>query len=421
MDVFDINSNSGIIIENNTNVSPVFTELSLIYSSQAGHSQIYKGKRFGKWHALKTLKKEYANLSQYQNLFTKEFEISYLLTHPDIVQVIGLEEVELSEHDRRWCMIMEYIDGITLQDFLENNTVTAEEILPLIEEICNAVNYIHKKGIIHRDIKTTNILVTHNGNHAKLIDLGLGDTNDYAILKEPAGSFPYASPEQKEQIITIDNRADIYALGIVLQYISSKTETRLPHINEIIKKCTAENRDKRFSSAKEIYLKLSNTKDYRTLAIIASIFITAVLSSFLAYNTGRHIQPRGAKNHTEAEIRSIDQQSMELSSPIIIYDSISNLVIEHATQKCRCMISSIDTVKIEKRKIGRFYDAYKDILRNKEKYPVTIMDKCLPKNCPEYNLYKTSLIKLAEDIYNNFYTKKADSLRLITKNKYGKK
>lgn len=409
---FDFNTNSEIFIDTDPDISPVFTELSALYVSPSGHSVIYKGKRFGKWHALKTLKAEYKDLPQYKNLLLKEFEISYLLNHPDIIQVIGLEAIEVAQGDTRLCIIMEYIDGITLEEFMNTNAVNAAEILPIIEEICNAINYIHKKGIIHKDIKTTNILVTHNGNHAKLIDFGLSDASNYAILKEAAGSYPYASPEQKNNRIAIDNRADIYALGMILKFIDGLTLTKLPHIREVIKKCTAPNRRKRFATAKEVFRRLNNTKKEMTLAITLSIFITAVVSSLLAYNMGLYLKRSENSYHMT---KGIDQQSIEAAAPIIIYDSISRLVIRRATQDCRKILDTISHIPNNRDKLIRINIFHKQMQQGVEDKYIKILNQYLPVQSPEYNLYKTSIIQLAEDIYKKFHAAQTDSLRLLLK------
>lgn len=407
---FDFNTNSEIFIDTDPDISPVFSELSVLYVSPSGHSVIYKGKRFGKWHALKTLKAEYKDLPQYKNLLLKEFEISYLLNHPDIIQVIGLEAIEVAQGDTRLCIIMEYIDGITLEEFMNTNAVNAAEILPIIEEICNAVNYIHKKGIIHKDIKTTNILVTHNGNHAKLIDFGLSDASNYAILKEAAGSYPYASPEQKRNRIDIDNRTDIYALGIIIQYINGLIVNKLPHAGEVIKKCTAPDRRKRFPTAKEVFRRLSNTKKDMTLAIAVSIFITAILSSLLAYNMGLYLR-NSERSHNY--LKGIDQQSIEASSPIVIYDTISKLIIHKAAQDCRAILDTIDKIPVIRDKIIRMSAFHKEMQQTGETNAVHILNQYLSENSPEYNLYKTSLLQLTDNLYKKFYNKEIDSLRVL--------
>lgn len=79
----------------------------------------------------------------------------------------------------------------------------------------NAVAHIHDKGIVHRDLKPSNVMVTDNGLHVKLVDFGLADADNYAVLKQPAGTLKYMSQEQKK-VAKTDVRNDIYSLGIVL-------------------------------------------------------------------------------------------------------------------------------------------------------------------------------------------------------------
>ncbi|WP_220432121.1 protein kinase domain-containing protein, partial [Segatella copri] len=98
-------------------------------------------------------------------------------------------------------------------------------------QLLDAVHYIHAKQIVHRDLKPSNIMITHNGNHVKLIDFGLSDTDDFTILKQPAGTPGYISPEQ---IVSqqADIRNDIFSIGCILEKIlPSKPYTA------IIKRC----------------------------------------------------------------------------------------------------------------------------------------------------------------------------------------
>ena len=110
----------------------------------------------------------------------------------------------------------------------------------------DALCYIHSKQIIHRDLKPSNILVARNGNNVKIIDFGLSDADDYAILKQPAGTMKYMAPEQKESDTKIDGRADIYAFGLLLREIFPR---RYCHIAA---KCSRTDRDRRYANAEAL-------------------------------------------------------------------------------------------------------------------------------------------------------------------------
>ena len=75
--------------------------------------------------------------------------------------------------------------------------VSKAEVNRLLMELCDAVGYVHSHQIVHRDIKPENILITRDGHHPKLIDFGFADSDAFAMVKEPAGTEGYASPEQK--------------------------------------------------------------------------------------------------------------------------------------------------------------------------------------------------------------------------------
>ena len=83
-------------------------------------------------------------------------------------------------------------------------------------EIVKAVAYVHSLQAVHRDLKPSNIMITRNGSQVKLINFGLSDTDSFVILKQPAGTKGYVSPEQSRGSVT-DERNDIYSLGIILQ------------------------------------------------------------------------------------------------------------------------------------------------------------------------------------------------------------
>ncbi|MCQ2304534.1 MAG: protein kinase [Bacteroidales bacterium] len=264
--MFDTELNSGFIEENDINVANHFTEIQLIHPSKNGYSEIYKAKRFGKWHTLKRITDKEKDNVRYQNLLEKEFEIAIQLSHPNIVQTISLEEIP----DLGTCIVQEFIDGLTLDEFLAKIHPNKQQTKTLLCEICDALEYIHAHQIVHRDLKPNNILVTRDGNHAKLIDFGLADTSSYDILKEPAGTTGFASPEQ-QSTDKIDNRSDIYALGAIINNLPNPTV----RLRKIAKKCLNPNPEKRFQSAKEIKRKLLDKS-----SIIISIILLVALIIF---------------------------------------------------------------------------------------------------------------------------------------------
>ena len=217
-----MDSYSGIIIEESRR-SEQFSDFTPIPCK--GFNLLCKAKRYGRWWMLKGLKEPYRQDENYKNLLHKEFDILISLQHPNIVSAYSMEEIP----EMGTCIVMEWIDGITLEHWSGKKTEGEGIFLQLLD----AVHYIHAKQIVHRDLKPSNIIITHNGNHVKLIDFGLSDTDDFAILKQPAGTPGYISPEQ---IISrqADIRNDIFSIGCILEKIlPGKPYTA------IIKRCKA--------------------------------------------------------------------------------------------------------------------------------------------------------------------------------------
>ena len=218
----NMDSYSGIIIEESRR-SEQFSDFTPIPCK--GFNLLCKAKRYGRWWVLKGLKEPYRQDENYKNLLHKEFDILISLQHPNIVSAYSMEEIP----EMGTCIVMEWIDGITLEHWSGKKTEGEGIFLQLLD----AVHYIHAKQIVHRDLKPSNIIITHNGNHVKLIDFGLSDTDDFAILKQPAGTPGYISPEQ---IISrqADIRNDIFSIGCILEMIlPGKPYTA------IIKRCKA--------------------------------------------------------------------------------------------------------------------------------------------------------------------------------------
>lgn len=208
-----MNDTSEFFTDSFEGISREFTDIQLLCES--GTSHLYRASRFGRLYVLKTLTPEALRQSMYREMLRKELEIMMQLQHPGIVQAIGLERVK----DIGQCIVMEYIDGATLTEYIDGErrgTLSEEQRRHIVDDLISAVGYLHSKGIIHRDLKPENIMIAHNGLQVKVIDFGMADTDSHTTLKQPAGTLRYMAPEQTTAY-TPDVRNDIYSLGLILQ------------------------------------------------------------------------------------------------------------------------------------------------------------------------------------------------------------
>ena len=259
----------------------IYSDLKEFYTPANGYSRLHLCRRYGKLHILKSLQPFYSSQEFYKQLLLKEFNIGYQLDHPNIRHTIGWEKNDLLGN----YIVLEYIDGIPLTTFIEQGKLTRALAYKFITETCNALQYIHNKQLIHKDLKPNNILITYNGNNVKLIDFGLADCDDYEILKIPAGTEKYLAPEQLDPNATLDCRTDIYSLGIIIEELATILKDR--KLASIAQKCTCQN--PRFNNTAEIVETLKS-KSFGTIYKYAAFIIVSFLIAFL------YLQPPFAGN-----------------------------------------------------------------------------------------------------------------------------
>ena len=182
------------------------------FHQQGAMSLVQKGKLHGKWIIIKRIKPEFKDNAKYKELFHNEFENAYHLDHPNIVRLL-----DKGEDAEGVFYTMEYIDGRPLSDLSQPNGINNERhIRKIFTEMLDALSYVHKKQIFHRDLKPDNIFITFRGDNVKILDFGLAaaDSFDDNLLK--AGTPKYSAPEQMTKAKNVDQRADIYTLGLIL-------------------------------------------------------------------------------------------------------------------------------------------------------------------------------------------------------------
>lgn len=255
--------------------SDAFTNYIEIPSS--GFNCLYRAQRYGKLFVLKGLKPEHRQDPNYLMLLRKEFEITFMMSHPNIVQVYNLEDDPVAGP----CIVMDNINGRSLSAFLDEKPSQSQRER-VLRQLLNAMSFFHRMQIIHRDLKPSNILITHNGNNVKIIDFGLADTDTYAIFNGPAYTIPYAAPEQMQIGTPIDQRADIYAFGQIMKQVSCHGL----RFYTVQHKCSAPDRNQRYANADEVMRALFSRK--QTVLPVAILLVVLSFLGLTIYDINHH-------------------------------------------------------------------------------------------------------------------------------------
>ena len=199
--------------------------------------------------------------------FQREAKAMGRLTHPNIISVYDFG----STKDGLLYIVMEFVDGVDLNELLKAGGVTTEHLYSWIPQICDALQYAHSQGIIHRDIKPANVMITREGV-VKIADFGLAKLTTHdeqstrlTMTNVAMGTPDYVAPEALEEGVEADHRADIYAVGVMLyEMLTGKVPRGAwhppsevvpgvdPRFDSLVVRALDANRDTRFQSASEI-------------------------------------------------------------------------------------------------------------------------------------------------------------------------
>ena len=250
---------------------------------EGGMASVYEAEHelLGTKVAIKVLNPILSANAQIRERFKNEAKVMASLNHPNITRVIDFDE-----QPQHLSIIMEYLEGEDLsQKIKKNGALSDKQINEVFTQTLSAFQYAHDKGIVHRDIKPSNIFILPDGQ-VKILDFGIaklfGQGNEMTQTGTQMGTPTYMSPEQVKADKSIDNRSDIYSLGVTLYCIvngkapyNSATESQfdifnkivyepLPEIignskfNNIIIKACAKNREERFQNCNAWLSELNN-------------------------------------------------------------------------------------------------------------------------------------------------------------------
>ncbi len=192
---------------------------------RGGMSDVHRGvdTRLGRTVAIKLLKPSLATDPAFRTRFRQEAQAAARMTHPTIVRVFDAGEETVREpngHEAQLpFIVMEYVDGVLLKDLIKRGPLEVPEAVRITEGILTALEYSHRAGVVHRDIKPGNVMITTTGQ-VKVMDFGIAraiSDSSATVAQTTAvlGTASYFSPEQAKGE-TVDARTDLYSTGVVL-------------------------------------------------------------------------------------------------------------------------------------------------------------------------------------------------------------
>ena len=233
---------------------------------QGGIAEVYKGLQTSLQRevAIKILSPQYNLDSEIVRRFERESVLIARLNHPNIVHVI-----DKGTKGGRYYFVMEYIDGTDFKSVIQDPSVDLKTKIDIVIQVCKALDFAHKNGVIHRDIKPANILIDRQGN-ARVADFGIAQFHgriDHEVTSSDMvmGTAAYMAPEQKLSSAGVTAAADIFSLGVILYEIAcgrrpeghfkmpSEIDRNVPkETDAIIMRCLAQLPGERYSTAAEL-------------------------------------------------------------------------------------------------------------------------------------------------------------------------
>ena len=288
------------------NFSNDYTNLRLLHTSRYGNSRVFTANYNGKKVIVKTLKAECANNPDCKASLRQEFETTSMLDNKyirkalDFVQIEGLGD----------CIIFEYIEGKSLAEHVRVGTLTEKQVKSVLTEVCDALNYLHRNGMVHSNLNPENIMVTAAEGRAKLIDFGVPETKQDADRELLIKEMAFVAPE----IIKgedFDSRADVYSLGKIMEFIGERNITK--QFSAVATHCTQFSKEQRYDTISDVRSAVS--KGHSFVKIIILLVVAAVLA-VLAFIYVPKISANVEKERSERRVvefnRELEKMKAEL-------------------------------------------------------------------------------------------------------------
>src|SRR5947207_6061599 len=285
--------------------------------ARGGMAEVYlaRDESLNRQVALKALFPEFAREPSFVERFRREAQAAANLNHPNIVGIY-----DWGQEDGTYFIVMEYVEGRSLRDLIRSEgLIDPGRAADITAEIASALAFAHRSGVVHRDVKPGNVLITPQGN-VKVTDFGIaraGASDGLTQTGSVMGTATYFSPEQA-QGLAVDGRSDVYSLGVVLYELvcggvpfvadspvsvaykhvreepvppSQRNTDVPPALEQIIMSALAKDPDHRYQSADDMRADLLRFRRGRPLAAAPVTAIMSEMPTATVANTGLAYAP----------------------------------------------------------------------------------------------------------------------------------
>ena len=300
------------MIEDSEFTTQVSADNSEMLLGSGGTADCYKRIIGNHTYCIKRPKPQYRSSDDYMNLFRKEFELGIELEHPNIVRYF-----DYGEDERGPFIKMDFVDGDGLDEFVAKHPdflSNKQNRQRLLNELLDALAYLHGKRMLHLDLKPNNILITNHGHHVKLVDLGFAWTDGY--LHDAGFSRDYCAPEQlANKANQISPATDIYALGRIMQRFRLAPSA-------VIKKCLKEQPEDRFQSITEVQKAIIRPK--RLAVVLSALVLSISVATLFTHSIQRQRQRFAGFHNDTVFVHQVDTVFIETQAPVMtLEDSLA--------------------------------------------------------------------------------------------------
>lgn len=262
---------------------------------------IHKAQRGSKFIVLKS---PVHNDYMMTEMLRHEFELGQTLSHPSIVNTLEfIEDANLGP-----AIVMEYVDGVTLDRFISHNTPISVR-RRVLDDILSGIEYLHHRAIYHNDLKPSNIIVNRNGT-ARILDFGLSLSDDSAYRGCYGGTEGFTAPEILQGRGSCGCSSDIYSLGKIIEFIYGGSR-----LNRVVNHCCKEDASVRYGSVAD--LRIAIQRHHRRPLKMALLALLAVIVVVVGYT---YISQQMAKQQANDTRQRIEREM------VLFYEPIKQLV-----------------------------------------------------------------------------------------------